>query len=53
VDVWDALLSERPYRSAWSQKATLDYIRGQSGKHFDPKVVEAFLHWIEHRHEQV
>jgi putative nucleotidyltransferase with HDIG domain len=53
VDVWDALLSERPYRSAWSQKATLDYIRGQSGKHFDPKVVEALLHWIEHRHEQV
>jgi HD-GYP domain-containing protein (c-di-GMP phosphodiesterase class II) len=49
VDVWDALLSERPYRSAWSKKATLDYIRSQSGKHFDPKVVEAFIHWVENR----
>jgi putative two-component system response regulator len=47
VDVWDALLSERPYRSAWSKKATLDYIHSQSGKHFDPNVVEAFTIWVE------
>ena len=43
VDVWDALTNNRPYRKRWPQKKTLDYIRGQSGKHFDPRVVEVFL----------
>ena len=43
VDVWDALCSDRPYRSAWSHDQARDYIRAQSGSHFDPKVVEAFL----------
>jgi PAS domain S-box-containing protein len=43
VDVWDALTSDRPYRSAWSSKKTLEYISSLSGSHFDPRVVEAFL----------
>jgi len=43
VDVWDALTNDRPYRPAWSKEKTLDYIREQSGNHFDPKVVDAFL----------
>jgi HD-GYP domain-containing protein (c-di-GMP phosphodiesterase class II) len=43
VDVYDALTSDRPYRKAWSAEKTLDYIREQSGKHFDPEVVEIFL----------
>ena len=43
VDVWDALLSDRPYRKAWSQDRTMKYIRKQAGKHFDPKVGEAFF----------
>jgi PAS domain S-box-containing protein/putative nucleotidyltransferase with HDIG domain len=43
VDVWDALQSDRPYRPAWAKERTLDHIREQSGKHFDPNVVEAFL----------
>ena len=43
VDVWDALTSDRPYRPAWTRKRALQYIRGQAGAHFDPKVVEAFL----------
>jgi len=43
VDVWDALTSDRPYRKAWSQEQALDYIREQSGKHFDPQVVELFF----------
>ena len=42
VDVWDALTSDRPYRKAWSKPDTLQYIREQSGKHFDPKVVDVF-----------
>lgn len=43
ADVWDALLSDRPYRKAWSVDKVLEYINGQIGKHFDPKVVEVFL----------
>ena len=46
VDVWDALLSDRPYRNAWSGERTIEYIRAQSGTHFDPRVVECFLEVI-------
>lgn len=42
VDVWDALISDRPYRKAWSKSKARDHIFEQSGKHFDPKVVEVF-----------
>ena len=47
ADVWDALTSDRPYRAAWSQEQALAYIREQSGKHFDPQVVELFFKVIE------
>jgi HD-GYP domain-containing protein (c-di-GMP phosphodiesterase class II) len=47
ADVWDALTSHRPYRLAWSKEQALDYIKSQSGTHFDPKIVEAFLKVIE------
>jgi putative nucleotidyltransferase with HDIG domain len=43
VDVWDALTSERPYRKPLHPDEVRKHIREQSGKHFDPKVVEAFL----------
>lgn len=46
VDVWDALTSNRPYRSAWSSKKALEYIRKKSGSHFDPEVVKVFLEYI-------
>lgn len=42
VDVWDALCSDRPYRSAWSSEKALAHIRSQSGNHFDPMVVSLF-----------
>lgn len=47
VDVWDALRSDRPYRDAWSDERALDYIKDQSGKHFDPEVVERFLELVQ------
>jgi HD-GYP domain-containing protein (c-di-GMP phosphodiesterase class II) len=47
ADVWDALLSDRPYRPAWSEDTALEYIRGQAGRHFDPRVVELFLTLVE------
>ena len=43
IDVWDALTHDRPYRLAWTESKTLEYIVGQSGKHFDPDVVEQFV----------
>jgi HD-GYP domain-containing protein (c-di-GMP phosphodiesterase class II) len=43
VDVYDALTSDRPYRAAWPRAKVLEYIREQSGKHFDPQVAAAFL----------
>jgi PAS domain S-box-containing protein/putative nucleotidyltransferase with HDIG domain len=46
VDVWDALLSDRPYRAAWSREQTIDYIHVQTGSHFDPQVVECFLEYL-------
>ena len=47
ADVWDALTSNRPYRPAWSREEALSYICEQSGKHFDPRVVEVFFKVIE------
>lgn len=43
VDVWDALISDRPYRKAWRREQAFDYIVENSGKEFDPAVVEAFV----------
>jgi response regulator RpfG family c-di-GMP phosphodiesterase len=42
-DVYDALMSERPYKRAWTQAEALAQLRMDSGKHFDPSVVETFL----------
>ena len=42
VDVWDALRSKRRYREAWTVEKVRAYIRSQSGKRFDPHVVEIF-----------
>lgn len=47
VDVWDALISDRPYRHAWSERSALAYIRSQRGRAFDPDVVDAFLSLME------
>lgn len=46
VDVYDALISDRPYRVAWDRERTLAHIAEQSGSHFDPALVEAFLEMI-------
>lgn len=43
ADVFDALTSERPYKKAWSVDDAIALIRDQSGHHFDPRLVDAFL----------
>jgi hypothetical protein len=43
ADVYDALISERPYKTAWSASDAIAEIRRLRGTHFDPQVVDAFL----------
>jgi len=43
ADVMDALTNDRPYRKAWTEEQALEYIISNSGKHFDPQVVDIFL----------
>jgi HD-GYP domain-containing protein (c-di-GMP phosphodiesterase class II) len=43
IDVWDALVSDRPYRKALPPDEVRQRIKADSGKHFDPHVVRAFL----------
>ncbi|MCD4720300.1 MAG: HD domain-containing protein [Desulfobacula sp.] len=43
ADVYDAVVSDRPYRDGWVEEKAIKMITEESGKHFDPKVVNAFL----------
>lgn len=43
IDVWEALTSDRPYRQPLPHEKVRRMIKADSGKHFDPRVVEAFL----------
>lgn len=43
ADVFDALTHDRPYRKAWPLSDVLAEIEGGTGRHFDPRVAEAFL----------
>jgi len=43
VDVWDALVSDRPYRKAMPREEVIEFLKSQSGTHFDPQVVGVFV----------
>jgi HD-GYP domain-containing protein (c-di-GMP phosphodiesterase class II) len=43
IDVWDALLSDRPYSKAWTKERTEQHLREEAGKQLDPNVVAVFL----------
>jgi putative two-component system response regulator len=43
ADVFDALTSGRPYKSAWGLDQALDTLRNERGRHFDPQLVDAFF----------
>jgi putative nucleotidyltransferase with HDIG domain len=47
ADVYDALVSKRPYRAGWSQGEAVSYIRRHAGAHHDPAIVEAFIALVE------
>ena len=48
VDVFDALLHERPYKEPWPYPQVREYIEQRSGSQFDPEVVTALLDLIDH-----
>ena len=43
ADVFDALTSERPYKRAWTVEEAIATMRRDSGKHFDPGLIELFI----------
>jgi putative two-component system response regulator len=42
-DVFDALMSARPYKRAWTLDATREHLQREAGRHFDPQLVDLFL----------
>jgi putative two-component system response regulator len=52
ADVYDALVSERPYKKAYSHEEAVEIIKKDSGTYFDPQIIKAFLEisedfWVE------
>lgn len=56
ADVFDALLSRRPYKEPWTLDQTTTHLRREAGRHFDPRLTQVFLDdlpamaaiWCEH-----
>ncbi len=46
IDVYDALLSNRPYRPAWRELDVIHYLREQKNRQFDARIVDHFLSLI-------
>jgi two-component system response regulator RpfG len=47
ADVYDALVSKRPYKQPWSESDAQDYLEKHAGTQFDPICVEAFFERID------
>ncbi|MDF3820453.1 response regulator [Leptospira sp. 96542] len=43
ADVFDALTTVRPYKKAWEVETAVDFLKKESGTHFDPILVEKFI----------
>ncbi|MGL4610073.1 MAG: response regulator [Trueperaceae bacterium] len=52
ADVFDVLMSERPYKEAWPLEAAIEEITKNSGKWYSPRVVHAFLQVMEEQHQR-
>ena len=46
IDIWDALLNDRPYREGWPEEEVLEYLKNEAGKTLDPEIVVEFLAMI-------
>jgi putative two-component system response regulator len=51
VDVFDALVNERPYKTAWTEAEALAFIDGERNRRFDPDVVEVFKRVVSRERE--
>jgi len=49
VDAWDALLSDRPYRKAWSKNKVIKFLQAEAGILFDPQIVKVFLELVKEK----
>ncbi|WP_119292370.1 HD domain-containing phosphohydrolase [Azohydromonas sediminis] len=47
ADVFDALLSQRPYKPRWSFDDAVAYVKAQSGAHFEPRLVDLFVRHLD------
>lgn len=47
IDIWDALLSDRPYRKAWGREKVVDYLHEVAGTLLDPSIVKVFFQMME------
>lgn len=52
ADVYQALISDRPYRKAYSKEKALEIIKQESGKQFDSKIVKVFLKIVDKVNEK-
>jgi HD-GYP domain-containing protein (c-di-GMP phosphodiesterase class II) len=43
ADVYDALISRRPYKEAWSPEAAVRELQRMAGSHLDPELVRSFI----------
>jgi len=50
IDVFDALVSERPYKKPWPIDKALDLIDKEAGRHFDPMIAETFIDLVRNQH---
>lgn len=53
VDAYDAMISDRPYRSAMSHEAAVAELKKHAGRQFDPYIVNCFLSMVETKGETV
>jgi putative two-component system response regulator len=51
ADVFDALISARPYKKPWPPAEAVEAIKDQSGRQFDPQIVQAFLEALQQMDE--
>ena len=52
-DVYDALITRRPYRDAWPHAQAVAYLDERSGLEFDPQIVQVFMHMMREGDAQV
>lgn len=50
-DVYDALVSRRPYKEPWEEQDALDYLRKHAGTQFDPTCIDTFFERLDNIHE--